>query len=360
MQTHIGRIGGRLKRGVISSCGILIAAFILKPDASAITVQVSTSKPQYYEGEVIYILVAVPEVATLQFWTSCQVNYVMDQTFTPPLTCAQVLTSRTTPYTWTIAHRWYGYDVGLGNHSVVGQVIGYGFSPPATFQVIPPPPPPADFLIDFDTLPGTTAPISSLNAYDAYGAHFHTIENADCQLSSSVNPTNHCLTGFDSYPVGFNVGVSFAMPVFGASAKVTGGSGYKVTMTAKNAAGQTIAVATSPTITNVYVFKNTISVKTSEPIATLEWQSGAANSGVYVDDLFVVTTPLLTPCLMDAATLRLTCPTVADAHYQLWSSTDLRNWTPCGPACLGNGNVLTNDVPVTGSPSRFFRITKDN
>lgn len=89
MRTHIGRIGGRLKSGVISICGILIAAFLLKPCASAITVQVSTSKPQYYVGEVIYILVTVPEAATLHFSSSCQASYIMDQTFTPPLTCAQ-------------------------------------------------------------------------------------------------------------------------------------------------------------------------------------------------------------------------------------------------------------------------------
>ncbi len=360
MKTNLGRTGGKFNHGVISTCGMLIAALLLKPCALAITVQVSTSKPQCYVGEKIYILVTVPETANLNFSSSCQANYSMDGLYTRGQFCFQTFTSRTTPYTWSIAHREYEYDVGLGNHSVVGEVIGYGFSSPTNFQVIPAPPPPTDFLIDFDNLPGTTAPIAYLKAYDACGARLHTIQNRECQISSSVSPTNHCLTGFDSYPVGFNAAVSFDMPVFGASAKVTGGLGYRVTMTARNAAGQTIAVATSPAITNVYLFENTVSVRTTEPIASLEWRSGVPNAGVLIDDLFVITTPPLTPSVIDATTLRLTCPTVAGANYQLWSSSDLQTWTPCGPACSGNGNVLTNDVPVTGSPTRFFRVTKAN
>lgn len=348
-----------IKHGVVSSCGLMFAAFLFLPCARAINVQVATSKPQYYVGEPIQVLVTVPNVANLSFFTSCQADYNLDGVPHPPRNCFQVLTSQTTPHTWTNVLPWGEAGLALGNHSVVGEVVGYGYSAPTNFQIIATPPPSGDFLIDFDTIPGTAAGVAHLMAYDACGVHFHTIQNRPCTLDVSTNPTNNCLNGFDSYPVGFNVAVTFDMPVFGASAKVRAGLGQQVTMTAMNALGQTLAVTTSPIITNVNVFQHTVSVTTTEPIVTLVWQPGAANSGLSIDDLLVITTPPLKPSLIDATTLRLTCPTVAGANYQLWSSTNLQTWMPCGPACPGDGNPLTNDVPVSSS-SLFFRITKDN
>ncbi len=347
-----------IKHGVVSSCGLLFATFLFVPRAPAITVQVATSKPQYYIGETVLVLVTVPEVANLSFFTSCQAGFILDGTPPPPPICFQVLTSQITPHTWTNIYHWDEPRLALGDHSVVGEVVGYGFSAFTNFQIIPPPPPSGDFLIDFDTIPGTGAGVAHLMAYDACGVHFHTIQNRPCTLDVSTNPTNNCLKGFDSYPVGFNVAVTFDMPVFGASAKVRAGLGQQVTMTAKNALGQTLAFSTSPPVTNVNVFQHTVSVTTTEPIVTLVWQPTAANAGVSIDDLLVITTPPLKPSLIDATTLRLICPTVAGANYQLWSSTNLQTWIPCGPAWPGDGNPLTNDVPVSSS-SLFFRITKD-
>lgn len=325
--------------------------------ASAIDVDVATAKSSYYPGEELEVLITVANPATLFFGSSLQTLYTMDGVYTPNLVGAAVLTDATTPRTWTNTHRWHDYNLSVSDHTVVGTVIGYGTSGPAAFNVVPPPVPQGDFLIDFDTIPGTTARVAHLMAYAACGVRFHTRQGTACSLQ--VGESNSWVEGFDPYPNGFHVIADFAMPVFGASAKVAGGTGVRITMIARNAQGQTLATDVSAPVMQPGKFVQTLSVTTTEPIASLEWSPSIPNSMAGVDDLFVITGPSLSHALL-GSTLELTWPTVSGANYQLWSSTNLETWTTFGPLRAGTGSVLTSEISVDGTSARFFRVSKVN
>jgi len=336
---------------------LFIALFLGKLCAQAVSVQVATSKPTYFPGERLEVLVSVPEPATLLFPTSLQTLYTMDGAYTPAWSALGVLTQASTPRTWTNIHSWSDYNLSPGNHTVIGTVVGYGTSAPVTFNVVQPPSPQGDFLIDFDTIPGTTASVAHLMAYDACGVHFHTKQGAAMGLHDVAG--NSWVQGFDAYPTGFHVIADFAIPVFGASAKVAGGTSVTITMVAKNSQGQTIATNTSVPVVHPGQFEQSLSVTTTEPIASLEWWPSIPNSACRVDDLFVVRTPPLNARAVGDI-LCLTWPTVSGENYQLWSSTDLQTWSPWGSPRAGNGGMLTNDCSMTGAPALFFRVSKSD
>src|SRR5258705_10504952 len=199
--------------------------------AGAAPVQVTTHST-YYPGERVEILIAYTQPGVLNFYELPQTTYELDGTYSPGGFGIPVVTQVATPYTWTNRHSWDGYNLLPGNHTVVGTVINYG-SGSTTLQVVPPPVPQGDFVVDFETIPGTTARVDHLMAYDGCGVHFHTSLGAICSLHST--PTNSSVGGFDPYPTGFNVAANLDMPVFAASAKVAGGTGVRITMIARNA-----------------------------------------------------------------------------------------------------------------------------
>jgi hypothetical protein len=329
---------------------------LLNFSAAAIDVMVSTSKTNYYVGEDIKVLVTVPTTNSLLFNNLPQTYYTMDNSYVSLGVLIPVGNARTTPYTWTNTHSWNIYGLVQGLHSVVGTVIGYGNSMPASFQVIPTPVPKGNLLIDFDLISGTTAPVASLQAYDAIGVHFHNMLGSPISLKDVEG--NSWTEGFVQYPVGFHVIVDFEMPVFGASAKVSGGTGVTMTMMAKNSGGTIIASSDSTPITQPGQFTQTLSLRADERITSIEWWPSIPNSSAGVDDLFVITTPYLTPTVAGDS-LRITWPSVAGDDYQLWFSTNLHNWSPWGSPVSGTGDTLTNDCPIAG-PTRFFRLSKSN
>jgi hypothetical protein len=323
----------------------------------AIDVEVATAKPNYYPGEYLEVLITVTNQATLHFGSTLQTIYTMDGVYTPGLVGDLILTSATTPRTWTNTHWWGDYNLALGIHTVVGTVIEYGTSPPATFGVVEAPTPEGDFLVDFETIPATSSRMADLMAYYACGVRFRTSQGRPCGIRHEES--NSWVTGFDPYPTGFHVVADFTRPVFGARAKVAAAGGCQMTMIAKNATGQVLATAVCPPITQSGQFAQSLSVKTTEPIASLEWWPSNPRSMVGVDDLFVITTPILSQTVV-GTTLRLTWPTVAGANYQLWSSTDLQTWLPWAPACVGTGGVQTNECSMASSTVRFFRVSKSD
>jgi hypothetical protein len=58
--------------------------------------------------------------------------------------------------------------------------------------------------------------------------------------------------------------------------------------------------------------------------------------------------------------LRLAWHAGDGSNYQVWSSPDLVNWSLYGPVRTGTGDILTQDCPMTNSPSQFFRVQMGN
>ena len=42
--------------------------------------------------------------------------------------------------------------------------------------------------------------------------------------------------------------------------------------------------------------------------------------------------------------------------YQVLSSTNLIDWQPCQPACLGSNRLMTLTLPIGAEPVRFLRL----
>ena len=42
--------------------------------------------------------------------------------------------------------------------------------------------------------------------------------------------------------------------------------------------------------------------------------------------------------------------------YQAMTSTNLSDWSPCQPACLGSNQLLTLTLPLGIEPAKFFRL----
>ncbi|MFA6426788.1 MAG: hypothetical protein WCW64_11510 [Phycisphaerae bacterium] len=129
---------------------LLIFANVLK--ASVVDITVSTDKPTYQLGEYVTVSITSynpnPQPVTLNFDTSLQAIYLMDGTFDSSQNQAVAMwsTERTInaydSYTWTRTHGAGAlilYPLGLGIHSVAGEVVGYGSSSSIQFEVVPEP-----------------------------------------------------------------------------------------------------------------------------------------------------------------------------------------------------------------------------
>jgi hypothetical protein len=133
---------------------VLISEIVLLSTVKAdlIEITVDTDKDVYNMGESVTVYVSAYnpgfETITLSFATSSQANYFMDGIFdyssyiiSVPR-CTEVQIAGNDSYTWTLKHMkdlLSAYPLLQGTHSVVGQVVGYGESGPAQFEVIPEP-----------------------------------------------------------------------------------------------------------------------------------------------------------------------------------------------------------------------------
>jgi len=113
---------------------------------SQIMVGVITDKEEYRYGEIVNITVTafnpVSEQISLNFTTSCQANCIIDNyNFINSTLCTQVLTSKTNPPNGTISWNNLKYpfsgqpSLSVGNHLIIGEVIGYGQSKPLEITV---------------------------------------------------------------------------------------------------------------------------------------------------------------------------------------------------------------------------------
>ncbi len=276
-------------------------------NALPLELSVSTDKSAYIAGERLIVDVTAynpnDQDVYLSFPSALQAWYEMDDVYDSRGGYIQVFTYRDIPahgsYTWSFSHRWSEYDLTLGTHSVVGNVLGVGSSDPFTFDVVTPVLPTTDFTIDFTNLPDgrTLSPGNSIqNAYAAWGVHFGTYKNSSVySIGVDYDEGNQFAVVYStSYPPGFNILAQFDMPVYDVAAEVSGAEGITVTMVAKDAAGQVIASVTSDTVPAVRELVGPIELHATTPIATLEWWPSYDRSTVIVDNLFVgVTPPLL-------------------------------------------------------------------
>ncbi len=350
----------------VLTVGLGLAAVTAAP---AIDVSVATDKPTYYQGETVKVFVTTTTPGTLHFYNLPQATYTMDGSYPSTEIWLPALSDLTVPpggYTWSMTHDWSRYLLSLGVHSVIGTVTGYGSSAPCSFNVIKAPPPQGNFLADFDTIPGTGASLADLLAYDAIGVHFHTALGASCSLQNTAGDA--WVEGFDPYPAGFNVAASFDFPLFGANAQVAGGTGARISMVAKDAAGQTLASATTPPISQPGNFAQTLTVFASQPIAALECRSDMPNSMCAVDNVYLATQPgwplaAAPPVLTSLApqpdgSLRLRAQGADTFSYTLQVSSDLTNWTARTNLIAGPTGALDFlDRPAGAQTARFYRLT---
>lgn len=106
---------------------IFLLTLILIPIQSAhasINLDVWTDKYVYHLGEPITVYIygssfPFPPTMTLEFPTSCQVDYIMDESYDSfSGLCYQVLTYVNLPHVWEKQHYLSGYAPGLGVHSI--------------------------------------------------------------------------------------------------------------------------------------------------------------------------------------------------------------------------------------------------
>ena len=110
-------------------------------------VGVYTDKSQYLPQEPVTVCVTAYNPAclpmTLDFTSSLQASYNMDglydwkagKAFLTVLTKVTILPADV--HTWSFTHDADEYDLRPGLHSVFGEVVGYGYSDPFTFTVLP-------------------------------------------------------------------------------------------------------------------------------------------------------------------------------------------------------------------------------
>jgi len=121
-------------------------------EAKAVNISTITDKESYLLGEevVVSVIAYNPDLnpVTLNFATSLQASYLMDgvydwsegKFFTQFPT--RVTIGPYGSYTWDLTHgptEMEAYPLEIGAHTVVGEVLGYGYSSTIQFQVIPEP-----------------------------------------------------------------------------------------------------------------------------------------------------------------------------------------------------------------------------
>ncbi|MDH4240765.1 MAG: hypothetical protein OEW48_14495, partial [Phycisphaerae bacterium] len=111
-----------------------------------IEVSAATDKSTYLLGEDVTIFVTAynPNAEAVTLFFECMVaSYLMDGVFDyaevpwTPWPFHQVTIESHSSHTWELTHNEMGYPLGIGTHTVVGEVLGYGYSEPVDFEVIP-------------------------------------------------------------------------------------------------------------------------------------------------------------------------------------------------------------------------------
>ena len=321
-------------------------------------VDVATDQSSYEQGDPIQITTYYWRSQTLTFSTSQQMDYRLDGAYRPWPISLQVITYATGPFMRSMTFDWSNHLLAPGLHSVVGIIPGWELanptSAPAYFWVTPLPKPQTDFLIDFQQWPGKGNRIDNLVVYEVFGLRFRTSLGSSPYYTYSDHYRNFSLSGFDPYPIGYNVAVDFDLPVNGARAYVGGTSNTTVTMIAKDTHGEVLASAMSPVLGATRV---PVEIWTDRLIASLEWWPSITNSEIAVDDLLVRVAPTVNPVVSNGS-YRLTWPAVTGGVYRLWSSSNLLEWIPAGPPTECAHGTFSNDCPMAGSTSLFFRVSR--
>lgn len=130
----------------------LISVLCGMTESKAVNISTLTDKESYLLGEEVVVSVTAynpdPNPATLNFATSLEASYLMDDVydwsdgkfFTQ--FGRQLIIDPYGSYTWQLAHgstEMEAYPLEIGAHTVVGEVVGYGNSSTVQFQVIPEP-----------------------------------------------------------------------------------------------------------------------------------------------------------------------------------------------------------------------------
>jgi hypothetical protein len=131
---------------------ILILVLFEVTKVAAVNISTMTDKESYLLGEEVVVSVTAynpdPNPVTLNFATSLEASYLMDDVydwsdgkfFTQ--FGRQLTIYPYDSYTWELTHGHHEmelYPLNVGTHTVVGEVVGYGYSSTVQFQVIPEP-----------------------------------------------------------------------------------------------------------------------------------------------------------------------------------------------------------------------------
>lgn len=131
---------------------ILILVLFEVTKVAAVNISTITDKESYLLGEEVVVSVTAynpdPNPVTLYFGSSLQASYLMDDVYdwSDGKVFGDRLSQRTIDpygsYTWDLIHGHHemeAYPLEIGAHTVVGEVVGYGYSSTVQFQVIPEP-----------------------------------------------------------------------------------------------------------------------------------------------------------------------------------------------------------------------------
>ena len=131
---------------------VLILVLFGMTKATAVNISTITDKETYLLGEEVVVSVTAynpdPDPVTLNFVSSLQASYLMDDVYdwTEGKFFTQLGSQLTIDpygsYTWDLTHghsEMELYPLDVGTHTVRGEVVGYGYSSPVQFEVVPEP-----------------------------------------------------------------------------------------------------------------------------------------------------------------------------------------------------------------------------
>jgi hypothetical protein len=277
----------------LAAAAALLACVVAPLSRGEILVSMTTNKAAYRPGEALDISITATNTAAqdvvLHFSDGRQAEYVLDGVYHWPEAWTLALTSRTIPanssFTWTFRHNWDWRDLTLGAHAASGQVIGRGQAGPVNFDVVAPTLPTTPFTIDFEHAPGGGGPVQSVTQYWPQGVHFRSI-GAGLFPNRPGIYDGHLAINTASYPPGFNIVADFDMPVHGVAADVSAAAGVKITLIAKDKAGNILDTAVSDPVAVLGSYVP-VSVNSSTPIASVEWWPSNERSTVIVDNVAI-------------------------------------------------------------------------
>ena len=274
------------------------------PMRQRLELTVSTDKEVYYYGEPVVMTVTIVNNGgefRMEFPDSTQGTVLIDGTHKYPQIATMMFTWLTIPAggtaTWQFLYNWQDFDMSPGEHTVEGGLRGTALTDVTTFRIVPlPDPPTEDVLIDFETLPdGSMIHPPSINAglnYGVWGVHFRSIAKANRAPHVQEEDGNHLLrVNSCTYPPGHNLVADFDMPVYAVSADVTAPAGETVTMIARGADGEVLAVAESAPAAEAGGLFGPVQVSSATPIASVEWWPYVENCSVSIDNVHVIVTP---------------------------------------------------------------------